>query len=71
MHATWMETLVEDGKNLVASLPLIKVAQKLRTANRERICVEDEHCLAPGLSEAVVPPPANAFEHKKELAEGP
>lgn len=64
-------TVVEDAKNFVASLPPIKVAQKLRTANREKICVEDEHCLAPDLSEAVVPPPANAFEHKKELAEGP
>ena len=73
MHATWTEIVVEDGQNLAASLPLIKVVRKLRTANREKICVEDEHCLVPGSSEveADVPPPANAFEHKKELAEGP
>ena len=63
------EIVVEDGQNLTANLPLIKVARKLRTANRVKICVEDEH----GLSgvEADVLPPANAFEHEKELAEGP
>lgn len=73
MHVTRTEIVVEDGQNLAAGLPLIKVARKLRTANREKIYVEDERCLAPGLSEveADVPPPANAFEHEKELAEGP
>lgn len=67
------EIVVEDGQNLTAGLPLIKVARKLRTANREKICVEGEHCLAPDLSEveADVPLPANAFEHKKGLVEGP
>jgi hypothetical protein len=72
MHATRTEIVVEDGKNVGVKL-LIKVIRKLRTANREKKCVEDEHWLAPGSSvvEADVHPPANAFEYKEELAEGP
>ena len=73
MHVTRTENVLEDEQNLAASLTLIKVARKLKTANREKICVDDEHSLAPGLSEmeADVPLPANAFEHKKEVPEVP
>ena len=73
MHATRTEIAVEDEQNLAAGSTLIEVARKLRTATREKICVDDEHSLAPGLSEveADVLLPANAFEHKKEVAEVP
>jgi hypothetical protein len=71
MHVTRTEIVVED--DLAVSLTLIKAARKLRTANREKICVDDEHCLTPGVSgvEADVPLHANAFEHKEEVAEVP
>jgi hypothetical protein len=48
------------------------MTQTLRTANCEKTCVENEHGLVPGSSEMVADvPPANAFEHKEELAEDP
>ena len=73
MHVTQTEIVLEDEQNLAASLTLIKVARKLRTVNREKICVDDEHCLLLGLMEveADVPLPANAFERRKEVVEVP